>query len=238
MKLSNPWPANKRVTGPYGMRRHPITGEMKKHRGVDVAGTFEVTSAGDGFVHSKGYNAKGGGHWVKIDHGSRIYSVYYHGREATRLNKGDRVTAGTPIYTSGSTGMSTGPHLHFEIRKGNPAWSYDVDPLPYLDGNDAGPGAGDLTVSGRLDRATIRKWQQVLKDKWRYRGRVDGVFGPMTWSAIQESVKAHGYRGPIDGVPGANTYKALQAKLGRPATGRLTNGDVKVLQERLNRGEY
>ena len=237
MRLVNPWPDNRRITGPRGMRRHPVTGEMKMHRGIDIAGTFPVTSAGDGVVHSKGFNARGGGHWAKIDHGSRIYSVYYHGREATKLNKGDRVSAGDFIYTSGSTGMSTGPHLHFEIRKGSPAWGADVDPLPYLEGG-AGPGAGDLPINGKLDRATIRKWQDALKDKWRYRGRIDGVFGPLTWKAIQESVKPHGYRGPIDGVPGANTYKALQTKLGRPATGRITSEDVRILQDLLNRGAY
>lgn len=238
MKLSNPWPSNKRVTGPYGMRKHPITGEMKKHRGVDVAGTFEVTSAGDGIVHSKGYNAKGGGHWVKIDHGSGIFSVYYHGHRATQLDKGQRVYAGDFIYTSGTTGMSTGPHLHFEIRKGSPAWGADVDPMPYLENNGAGPGAGDLTVNGRLDRATQRKWQQALKDKYGYRGKVDGALGPMSWMAIQESLKPFGYRGKVDGIPGRLTYSALQRKLGQSETGRLDSGDVKALQNLLNRGGY
>jgi hypothetical protein len=220
------------------MRKHPITGETKMHRGVDVAGTFPVTSCGDGVLHSKGYNARGGGHWVKVDHGSRVYSVYYHGHRATQLNKGDMVLAGDFIYTSGSTGMSTGPHLHFEIRKGSAAWGFDVDPMPYLGGQGAGPGTGELSGNGRLDKTTQRKWQEVLKRDWHYRGRIDGVLGLMSWTAIQESLKPHGYTGKVDGIPGRLTYGALQRKLGRPVTGRLNAEDIRALQTSLNTGTY
>lgn len=210
------------------------------HRGVDVAGTFPVTSAGDGVVHSKGYNAKGGGHWVKVDHGSGIYTVYYHGHRETELIKGQRVYAGDPIYTSGSTGLSTGPHLHWEVRKGlgAPAWGTDVDPMPYLGGEGAGPGSGELALTGRMDKATQRKWQEALKARYGYRGRVDGALGHLSWMAIQESLKPHGYRGKVDGIPGRLTYGALQRKLGRPETGRLNGEDIKALQTMLNAGSY
>jgi murein DD-endopeptidase len=89
-----------------------------------------------------------------------------------------------------------------------------------------------------LGRETWKAWQEVLRKDWRLRGRIDGIPGKLTWTAVQESLKSHGYRGPVDGIPGRNTYKALQAKLGRSQTGRLTRGDVRALQEMLNAGGY
>ena len=109
-RLRNPWPEgytiNKR--SPYGWRIHPITKKRALHRGVDVAGRFPVTAAGDGTVDHIGFSRNGGGHVVIIGHGSGIWSVYYHGRTATKLRKGQRVDAGQFIYESGSTGASTG----------------------------------------------------------------------------------------------------------------------------------
>ena len=242
MRWVAPWPAGKRITSGYGVRRHPILYVQRKHRGVDVAGRFNVPAAGDpkapGVFHSKGYNASGGGHWAKVEHvdnGKKYYSVYYHLAKASRLHKGDVCIPGeTVIGTSGSTGMSTGDHLHYEIRT-SPKWGTDIDPTPIV-------GRGSEPVeepsSGRFDRETVRAWQEVLKRDWRYRGRIDGVLGPLSWSAIQESLKAHGYRGRVDGVPGPLTFKALQRKLGRPETGRLTGEDIKTLKALLESGGY
>jgi hypothetical protein len=233
MKLQNPWPANKRVTSPYGYRIHPIEGVRKLHRGVDVAGRFPVTAAGDGIVHSKGFNARGGGHWVKIDHGSGIYSVYYHGAQATKWSKGERISAGSEIYTSGSTGASTGDHLHFEIRKGNPAWGFDVDPMPYLSGSGDGPGSGSIRVTGRLDRDTIRKWQEILNREGFDAGMVDGRMGPRTIKAIQRSV---GVR-PSDDL-GSVTRQAVQRHLGEREDGVWGRLTVSAIQRKLNTGSW
>lgn len=238
MKLVYSWPADKRISSGYGWRIHPKTGKRAFHRGLDITGTYPVTAAGDGVVHSAGFNAKGGGHWVKIDHGSRTYSVYYHGREATQLRKGDRVFTGDFIYTAGNTGSSVRPHLHFEIRKNNAAWGFDVDPVPYLEGPGTGAGSKPAPLSGRLDRDTIRKWQEVLKRDHGYRGRIDGLTGSMTWTAVQNSLRPHGYTGKIDGIAGRMTYTALQRKLGRPETGRLNADDIRALQATLNAGTY
>lgn len=232
VSLVQPWPDGRRITSPYGMRTHPVTGRRMMHRGVDVGGRFPVTAAGDGVVVHVGWSPKGGGHVVIIRHDNpAVHTVYYHGRTATKLAKGARVKAGEFIYESGSTGMSTGDHLHFEVRRSR-TFGTDVDPMPYLKGSEGMP------VDGDLDRDTVKAWQSVLRKDWRYRGRVDGVLGPLSWKAIQESVKAHGYRGPIDGLPGPNTIKALQRKLGTNPTGRLVSGDVKALQETLNAGRY
>jgi murein DD-endopeptidase MepM/ murein hydrolase activator NlpD len=110
------------------MRKHPITGRQTKHRGLDVAGTFPVSSAAPGVVVHIGWSPKGGGHTVVIDHGE-VHTAYYHGAHKTGLRVGQRVEAGAFIYTSGTTGASTGVHLHFEVRVS--PWKYankDVDP--------------------------------------------------------------------------------------------------------------
>lgn len=233
MRFINPWPANYSVTSGYGWRRDPFTGERRKHRGLDVAGTYDVTACGDGVFHSKGYNASGGGHWAKIDHGSGVYSVYYHGKHEAKPNKGDRIKTGDFIYISGSTGRSKRPHLHFEIRKGSPAWGFDVDPTPYLTAQGAGPGAGVLTVNGRLDRPTIQRWQELLKAGGFDPGLIDGRMGPNMIKAIQRSV---GVR--PDGDLGPVTRKAVQERVGARADGVWGRATVSAIQSRLNGGEW
>ena len=87
------------------------------HHGVDFGGTFDVLAAGDGIIHHVGWSPTGGGHVVIIKHAPTVYTVYYHGKERTLHNKGDRIRQGDKIYLSGNTGASNGNHLHFELRK-------------------------------------------------------------------------------------------------------------------------
>jgi murein DD-endopeptidase MepM/ murein hydrolase activator NlpD len=96
VRLSKPWPDGFTINtrSPYGYRRHPITGRRTFHHGVDVAGVFPVTSAGDGVVGHIGWNRTGGGHVVGIEHGAKLWTFYYHGRERTQLRLGQRVKAG------------------------------------------------------------------------------------------------------------------------------------------------
>lgn len=233
MKLQNPWPSDRTINSGsyYGTRKNPVTGQIKKHRGVDVGGTFPVTAAGDGIVKKVSYNGNkrtGGGHVVIIEHGPRLYTVYYHGREATKLKVGQRVKAGDFIYTSGSTGASTGAHLHFEVRTGiGGAWGTDVDPVPYLQGQIAPKPSG---VSGRLDKATWMQWQTFLKSHG-YAGRIDGVPGAMTYGAIQQWSGA-----PKTGRLDVATKKAVQAKLGLTQDGVWGRMTISELQRRLNSG--
>jgi len=213
MRLSNPAPGRP-ITSPYGVRRHPITGRTAKHRGIDYGGTFDVVAAGDGVVAAIGSNMSrtGFGHWVRIQHGTRLFSFYAHGAHATRLRRGQRVKTGDVIFRSGATGGATGPHLHFEVRTGvNGAMGTDVDPTPYL--SDNGVPGKPLKVTGREDRATWREWQNQLKARWGYTGLVDGVPGRMTYMAIQRSVRPHGYSGPIAGNSGPMTRRGVQQKL-------------------------
>jgi len=253
MKLYNPAPGRP-ITSPYGPRRHPITGVVgQMHRGIDYGGTFDVLAAADGIVHLVSFNGNkrsGGGHVVIIKHGTRLFTVYYHGAHRTRFNKGDRVKAGDVIYRSGATGAATGPHLHFEVRTGiNGQWGTDVDPNIYLTGSRPDvPTGGDpykvsITVNGRENRETWAAWQTALKARWDYRGIIDGKPGQMTWSAIQRSTGKH-YAGRIDGIPGPLTRRAVQSRLkdlgfysGRidGIWGPLTWG---AIQRSLNAGKY
>jgi hypothetical protein len=228
MKLQNPWPAGRTINpnGKYGMRRHPITGRQTKHRGVDVAGVFPVTSAAPGVVVHVGWSPTGGGHVVIIDHG-QIHTVYYHGAHRTPLRIGQRVEAGTFIYTSGTTGASTGNHLHFEVRK-RKTWGTDVDPTPYLNGNAAVPV---LRVSGRADKASWVAWQTWLQGEGFYLGRVDGIPGPMTYRAIQAWVRV-----PQTGRLDVVTRRAVQAKLGVTVDGVWGRQTWSTLQRKLNEG--
>ncbi len=230
MRLSKPWPDGFTVNpnGKYGMRRHPITGRQTKHRGLDVAGTFPVTSAAPGVVVHVGFSRTGGGHTVIIDHGE-VHTAYYHGAHKTGLRVGERVEAGTFIYTSGTTGASTGVHLHFEVRRGpRGAWGSDVDPTPYLNGNSA---ASTLKVSGREDRATWKQWQTWLQEQKFYVGRVDGVAGAMTYKAIQVWVGT-----PQTGKLDLPTRKAVQARIGVTADGVWGRGTWSTIQRKLNEG--
>lgn len=240
MRLSKPWPDGFSINpnGKYGMRKHPITGKQTKHRGIDVAGTFPVTSAAPGVVVLVGKDwdtltdeqklRQSGGNTVVIDHGE-VHTAYFHGAHATKLRVGERVEAGTFIYTSGTTGASTGVHLHFEVRRGpRGAWGSDVDPTPYLNGNAA---ASALKVSGREDKATWKQWQTWLQQERFYAGRVDGVAGSMTYKAVQAWVGT-----PQTGKLDLPTRKAVQARIGVTADGVWGRGTWSTIQRKLNEG--
>ena len=112
----------------FGGRVDPITGEHRNHAGVDIAapkGT-PIQAARAGRVVFSG--AKGGyGNLVIVDHGDGLESRYAH-CNTLLAPVGSRVPAGAVIGTVGSTGRSTGPHLHFEIRKDGTA----INPDRYL----------------------------------------------------------------------------------------------------------
>ena len=239
MKLNNPAPGRP-VTSPYGPRRHPITGELgKMHHGVDFGGTFDVICVADGIIDHVGYSATGGGHVVIIKHAPNLYSVYYHGRERTTWNKGDRIAAGAKVYVSGSTGASTGPHLHFELRKSR-KWGDTQDPQAFIDREitvDTKPSV--LKVDGKLGKHAWRKFQEVLKRDWGYEGIVDGKPGPMTYRAIQRSAGAK-----VDGIFDLETRKLVQKRLKGSdfylgeLDGIWGRGTITALQRALNQNHY
>ena len=106
-----------RLSSPYGMRKHPIDGYNKMHRGTDFAapeGT-PIMASGDGVVVKASW-CGGGGNCVKIKHNSSYTTDYAHmSKFAENIKKGKRVKQGQTIGYVGSTGKSTGPHLHYEV---------------------------------------------------------------------------------------------------------------------------
>lgn len=247
MKIYNPAPGRP-ITSPYGMRKHPITHNWKKHHGIDYGGSFNVLAAQDGIVKHIGWSPRGGGHVVIIKHASNLYTVYYHGAHKTPLKKGDRVMAGDFVYRSGTTGNSTGNHLHFETRTSR-LWGTTKDPQIYLTGsvpdtdNNQDSYKVSIKVDGRLGRNTWKAWQTALKAGHGFRGIIDGRPGKMTWTAIQESTGKH-YTGKIDGIPGPLTRKAVQAHLKdlgyytMSIDGIWGRGTISALQRSLNEAAY
>lgn len=123
-----PMPASTKITSPFGYRIHPILKTKKLHTGIDigVASNNTVIAAQDGTViHSDWLG--GYGKALIIDHGGGIATLYAH-NNTLLVGVGAKVTRGQAIAKSGSTGMSTGPHLHFEVRVNG---QY-VDPMKYV----------------------------------------------------------------------------------------------------------
>lgn len=110
-------PVPGRITSPFGYRIHPIWGYKKFHYGIDFAGATGSTikATRSGIVISAQYFA-GYGNTVIIDHGDGMSSLYAH-MNSFDVSYGQTVSQGQRIGGVGSTGDSTGPHLHFEIRK-------------------------------------------------------------------------------------------------------------------------
>ena len=106
-----------RLSSSFGMRKHPIDGFNKMHRGTDFAapeGT-PIMASGDGRVTKVGW-CGGGGNCVKIKHNSTYQTIYAHMLKfASGVKTGTRVKQGQIIGFVGTTGKSTGPHLHYEV---------------------------------------------------------------------------------------------------------------------------
>ena len=106
-----------RLSSPFGMRKHPILGFNKMHKGTDFAAPIgtPIMASGDGIVIKAGW-CGGGGNCVKIKHNTTYQTVYAHMSKFSSLAvPGSRVKQGQVIGFVGSTGMSTGPHLHYEV---------------------------------------------------------------------------------------------------------------------------
>ena len=106
-----------RLSSPFGMRKHPIDGFNKMHRGTDFAAPMgtPIMASGDGIIKKAGW-CGGGGNCVVIKHNSTYQTVYAHmSKFANGVRSGVRVKQGQTIGYVGSTGKSTGPHLHYEV---------------------------------------------------------------------------------------------------------------------------
>ena len=106
-----------RLSSSYGMRKHPIDGFNKMHRGTDFAAPMgtPIMASGSGVIKKAGW-CGGGGNCVQIRHNSTYETIYAHMSKFARgIKSGARVKQGQTIGYVGSTGKSTGPHLHYEV---------------------------------------------------------------------------------------------------------------------------
>ncbi|MES2337882.1 MAG: M23 family metallopeptidase [Pseudomonadota bacterium] len=110
-------PVNGRLTSGFGMRRHPVLGYARMHKGLDIAAPMgaPIRAPMDGVVQMAGW-AGGYGKFVKLSHGHGLATGFGH-MSRIAVASGGRVSRGQIIGYVGSTGMSTGAHLHYELWK-------------------------------------------------------------------------------------------------------------------------
>jgi murein DD-endopeptidase MepM/ murein hydrolase activator NlpD len=122
------YPCSGEITSGFGWRMHPILGYQRFHSGIDFGADYGtvIHAADRGTVIFAGWYG-GYGNAVIIDHGNNLTTLYGHTSELY-VSEGQVVQRGQAIAAVGSTGLSTGPHLHFEVRNnGEP-----VNPIAYL----------------------------------------------------------------------------------------------------------
>ena len=236
------YPVKSPVIGsPFGMRRHPISGRMRLHKGIDFHNRGPMLAAQNGVVRKVGYwghKTRGYGHYLYIDHGDGFQTLYAHMARRTHYNKGDRVLALDPVGIIGSTGASTGPHAHFEVILN---WKR-VDPMPYLMKSKQ-----KVRVTGRYDKQTKKAWQTFLAERGFYTGQIDGDIGPKSILGIQKSISRlranYVYNIPEPELtPGKlceNTRKGVQLALSAtPIDGQWGRITMTKLQNAINSGDY
>ena len=122
------YPANGKITSPFGKRMHPITQKESTHYGVDIAANYGdcVISSLPGTVTDTGFDSNLG-NYVKVKHSENMETVYGHMSEVL-VKKDEVVDSNTRIGSAGATGAATGPHVHLEVRIDGQC----VDPEIYL----------------------------------------------------------------------------------------------------------
>lgn len=123
------WPVgdNRHITSGFGNRKIALYGYERLHTGIDIntATGTPVTAIAGGTVIVSVYDG-GWGDYIMINHGNNLISLYAH-LDSRSVKRGDTVTAGQEIGTTGNSGISSGPHLHFELRENGKA----VNPFRY-----------------------------------------------------------------------------------------------------------
>lgn len=138
-----------RLSSGYGMRKHPVLGYSRMHRGVDFAaptGT-PIYAAGNGVIELAGRNG-GYGNYIRIRHNGGYKTAYAHlNRLASPARRGNRVSQGQVIGYVGTTGTSTGAHLHYEVM---------------VNGQQVNPRSLDLPTGHRLDGEERRRFERTM----------------------------------------------------------------------------
>ncbi len=128
MSTPTGWPAKGVVSSGFGLREHPVSGEMTRHTGIDIRVPIgsDVRATASGIVSFSGWTG-GSGYIVVLEHGHGFSTAYAHNRE-NLVAVGQKVKKGERIALSGSSGVSTGPHVHYEVWKSGK----QIDPSVYL----------------------------------------------------------------------------------------------------------
>ncbi|ARS28831.1 M23 family metallopeptidase [Sphingomonas sp. KC8] len=140
-------PVSGRMTSGFGMRRHPLLGYSRLHKGLDFGAAYgsPIVAATDGIVAIAGWHG-GHGKYVKINHAGGMGTGYGHmSRIVARV--GQRVSQGQLIGYVGSTGLSTGPHLHYEV---------------YKNGVAINPKSISFTTTSQLAGADLARFRATL----------------------------------------------------------------------------
>ncbi|EPS9403234.1 M23 family metallopeptidase [Campylobacter upsaliensis] len=130
-QIPNGWPiTNKGVTGKFGWREHPILKRKEFHPGIDLAASIgtPIYAPASGVVEFSGYSNNGYDYNVILLHNFGFKSVFAHMTRKDVVKAGDFVNKGDLIGYTGNTGLSTGPHLHYEVRFINKT----LEPLYFL----------------------------------------------------------------------------------------------------------
>ncbi|MGH1398422.1 MAG: peptidoglycan DD-metalloendopeptidase family protein [Alphaproteobacteria bacterium] len=140
-----------RISSGFGMRKHPVLGYNKMHKGMDFAaptGT-PIYAAGDGVVEFVG--RKGGyGNYIRVRHNSKLKTAYAHLHKFKKgMRNGRRVEQGDVIGYVGTTGRSTGPHLHYEV---------------HVNGKQVNPRSVDLPTGEILQGEQLRRFKSARKN--------------------------------------------------------------------------
>ncbi len=145
-----------RVSSHFNLhRRHPITGRVRPHKGVDFAVPMNtpVYAPADGVVEHVRYQPSGAGRYVVIKHSAKYQTIYMH-LHRSNVKVGQKVKRGQLIAFSGNSGRSTGPHLHYEFRINGQPWNPLSVKLPNV----------TYTMSAKEKKAFLEKAKKVQKE--------------------------------------------------------------------------
>jgi murein DD-endopeptidase MepM/ murein hydrolase activator NlpD len=139
-------------TSGYGMRRHPVLGYTRMHKGVDFHAPYgsPIYAVSDGTVEFAGRHG-GHGNFVKLGHGGGLETGYAH-MSRIAVSRGERVRRGEVIGYVGSTGLATGPHLHFEV---------------YRNGHTVNPASVTYVNRAQLSGAQLAAFRGTLAELQR-----------------------------------------------------------------------
>jgi len=142
-------PVPGRVTSNYGMRRHPILGYSRMHKGLDFKAGYgtPIYAVTDGTVQMAGRNG-GHGNYVRLGHGNGLQTGYSH-MSRIAVSNGQHVRRGQVIGYVGSTGLSTGPHLHYEM---------------YRNGQNVNPSGVDFVTRAQLSGRELMDFRGQLAE--------------------------------------------------------------------------